>query len=224
MMNAAVLIILGMVMAVAGSMLGGWWLLLCWPALSFGLVGAAYAGSWPGLFGKRPDGQLPLWRTVMLLPFLVLTHGLWHGKRLLSGGPAYQEVCPGLWLGRRLLSRELPPHIQTVIDVTCEFPEPGAIVRGTRYLCLPTLDAAAPGRDELLALLAKARDLPDVIYVHCAAGHGRSAMVVAALLLTRGLAADAKEALAIMRRARPGVRLTPAQYRLLESIVHSETT
>lgn len=53
------------------------------------------------------------------------------------------------------------------------------------------------------------------VYVHCAHGHGRSATVLAAVLINEGKAADADEAVALMRRARPKVRLNKKQARAL---------
>lgn len=53
------------------------------------------------------------------------------------------------------------------------------------------------------------------VYIHCASGHGRSATVAAAVLMVRGLAADAKAAENLMKRVRPGIRLSLGQRRLL---------
>ena len=55
------------------------------------------------------------------------------------------------------------------------------------------------------------------VLVHCALGHGRSATFVAAYLLAEGLAASLPEALDLLRRVWPGVRLSDAQRRLLEA-------
>ena len=217
-MHGIVFLLLAAGMATAGVMFGGWHLLLLWPVVGFGLAGAAYVGVGPRVFGKQPSGRMLWWTTVLMLPFLLFTWAVWHVARLLSREPACHEVCPGLWLGRRLLPGELPEQVKTIVDLTCEFPEPRAIVRDAEYVCLPTLDATAPGRDGLLRLLTRIRDLPGGIYVHCASGHGRSALVAAALLLVRGRASDAKEALELVRKARSGVRLQPSQFRLLESI------
>jgi protein-tyrosine phosphatase len=48
-------------------------------------------------------------------------------------------------------------------------------------------------------------------YVHCALGHGRSATLVAAVLLELGLATDPDDAVNRIRLLRPGVALSPAQ-------------
>ncbi len=218
MIHAVVFLLLGVVLAAAGASHRGWYLLSIWPAVSFGLVGAAYAGLGPGVFGKQPNGRMTWWKVLVMLPFLVFAWGVWHVARLVSREPACHEICPGLWLGRRLLPKELPEQVRAVVDLTCEFPEPRAIARNTQYVCLPTLDTTAPSRDDLVKLLESLKDLPGGIYVHCASGHGRSALVAAALLLVRGQAADAKQALGLVRKARPAVRLQPSQYRLLESI------
>jgi predicted protein tyrosine phosphatase len=47
------------------------------------------------------------------------------------------------------------------------------------------------------------------VYIHCAHGHGRSATVLAAVLIALGQAKGADEAVAIMRRA-PGIESAPA--------------
>ena len=52
------------------------------------------------------------------------------------------------------------------------------------------------------------------IYVHCAAGHGRSATLAAAVLVERGSAPDMLAAERMMKGARPTVRLSSEQRRL----------
>lgn len=54
------------------------------------------------------------------------------------------------------------------------------------------------------------------VYIHCAHGHGRSATVMAAAFIASGLAKDAVEAVDIMRRERPRVRLNKRQVAALQ--------
>src|SRR3569623_1658332 len=55
-------------------------------------------------------------------------------------------------------------------------------------------------------------------YVHCAQGHGRSAALVAAVLIARGLAADVDAAERQMTHARPRVGLKPVQRALVRRL------
>jgi protein-tyrosine phosphatase len=202
---------------------GGWAWLLLWPALSNALVSAGYAGLGPRLLGKRGDGRLAWWAVVLLLPFLLGTWLFWHVYRLLTPTPVHHEVTPGLWLGRRAFPHELPPGVSLVVDLTAEFPAArGVIVAGRRYLCLPTLDGMAPDEAGLRTLVETVVAWEGTVYLHCAQGFGRSALVAAAVLLQRGVARDADEALILLRKARPGVSLRPVQRRLLDRLTPRE--
>jgi protein-tyrosine phosphatase len=53
------------------------------------------------------------------------------------------------------------------------------------------------------------------VYVHCALGHGRSACVVIAYLLSVGSVRTFFAGTGVLRSLRPGVRLDPEQRRLL---------
>lgn len=196
--------------------LGGWAWLLAWPAASFLAVAVAYAGAGPRLLGKRPDGRIASWAVALHLPFFLLTWGVWHTLRVLSRQPVANEVVPGLWVGRRPLPRELPPDVTLVVDLTGEFRELAGIRAGRTYLCLPTLDAMAPDLDDLRRAVAEVANWPGGVYVHCASGHGRTGMFAVALLLARGLAPDVPAAVAMLRAARPRVRLNAAQRRRVE--------
>src|SRR5262249_22991727 len=95
----------------------------------------------------------------------------------------------------------------------------GVIVAERRYLCLPTLDGMAPDEAGARTLIATVAAWEGIVYVHCAQGFGRSALVVAGVLVERGLARDADEALVLLRKARPGVHLRPVQRRMLDRLI-----
>ena len=198
--------------------------LVAWSGLSFLFVGAAYRRRAPGVFGKRgADGRLGPLAVLLCLPYLLLSWGLWRVEGWLSRERRYDEAAPGLFLGRRPASaRALPPGVTLVADLTAEFPACRAVAaQGRAYRCLPMLDGTAPSDETtfraFVAEIAEA-SARGPVYVHCAQGHGRSALVAAAVLLERGLAADPDAALASVRAARPRARLSREQYALLERL------
>lgn len=195
---------------------GGGWLLLVWPGLSFALVSVAYAMLEPRVVGKRADGTFPTWRRILLFPFFVYSEGIWHLYALFSSEEAYNQVAPGLWVGRWPVARPLPDGVDIVVDVTAELPAHRSLTRSKRYICLPALDATVPNEEDFRALALKLADERGGIFVHCAFGHGRSAMVAAAILITRGLAHDAESAERLMKTSRPLVGLTGLQRTYVE--------
>ncbi len=82
------------------------------------------------------------------------------------------------------------------------------------YLCVPTFDRLCPSPSSLRAsvdwALTQRASGKDVV-VHCAFGHGRSATVLLACLLASGVANSVAEGVAMMKRLRPHVELTPDQ-------------
>jgi protein-tyrosine phosphatase len=213
--------ILAAYLVVTAAMLGGAGWLLLWPGLNGAILAAGYAGLGPTVCGKRADGRLAWWAVLVLLPYLGLTWLVFHAQRLLSTEDPCNEVAPGLWVGRRPLPREVPYGIDLVVDLAAEMSEPRGVVRGRSYLSVPVLDTLAPPAPVLRELVAKVAAWPGPALVHCAAGHGRSALVAAGVLLARGLAHDAAGAASLVRRARPAVRLNAAQRRLLEGLART---
>jgi protein-tyrosine phosphatase len=193
---------------------GGFAWLALWPALSFGAMGFAYLGLGARILGKRPDGTRP-WPYLLLLgPYLLFGQLVWR-LRALSSEPVADLVAPGVYVGRLPLRGDLPESVTMVVDLTAEFTIPVA-VRGERaYLCLPTLDGFVPPEEALRELVRQASAHEGEIYVNCAYGHGRSALVAGAILLARGHATSGEEARRIMKDARPGVSMSGAQRAML---------
>jgi protein-tyrosine phosphatase len=104
-----------------------------------------------------------------------------------------------------------------VVDLTAEW-ERARGLGAVPHLQLPTLDGMAPEPGAFQRLVEALADDPRPTYVHCAAGHGRSAALVAALLVRRGVDEGPERALARLKALRPKVFLTRAQRRLLATV------
>ncbi len=187
-------------------------------ALSFTLLAIAYAGAGPRLLLKRGDGSRAVLGWVLFAPYFMLnaiTFGLY---RVLTRELAYVQVTPTLFFGRRLSSHEhRMGGWSSVLDLACEFTAPKHVRKLPGYRSLPVLDATAPIETELRSALDWLSEAVATgpVYVHCALGHGRSACVVIAYLLTIGTVATAKDGIKLLRSKRPGVRLHPSQLHLL---------
>ncbi len=196
-----------------------WMLFFVWPALNFLALAFQYLFGWRCALRKRSDGLLSSWTLVFMLPYLALSYSVWHLQRLLSKEPSCNEVVPGLFIARRLLPGELPANISLIIDLTIEFAEPQAIRNACEYSSFPILDATAPDNVEMLKIVQFIVGHSERIVVHCANGHGRSATVVACVLISKGLSRDATDAIAQVRTARPRARLNSDQRRSVEKFI-----
>ena len=88
---AFVFSLLALILAGLAVLHGGWVWLLLWPSLSFAIVAAGYAGLGPRVFGKDDAGRLSWWSIVLLLPYLLLTWGLWSLTRCISREPGCHD-------------------------------------------------------------------------------------------------------------------------------------
>jgi len=202
----------------AAVALGGWGWLLAWPALAFGLAAAGYLGLGPEVLGKGSDGRRRPLIGLVAGPYLGWRRLQWWRRRF-QRVPIWNAVGRGLYLGRRPeRGRELPPDLRYWVDVTAELAPPRRLPDGVVYRCLPTLDYGLPREQAFRALLDELAPAEGGVLVHCAAGHGRSAMVAAALLVRRGVAADVDAAYARLQAARPGVRRNPRQVALARRV------
>lgn len=185
-----------------------------WSGVSFGVAGLAYGPLGPRVFGKRHDGTLAPTRVALLWPYFLAT---WLLCTLYRVGKPWHEVAPGIFLGRRLAHGDsLPDGVGAIVDLTAELVEPRTVRDGRIYRCLPTADGHIPDFARFRALVAEAAAWTEPIYIHCAQGQGRGALFAAALLLERGLARNAEDAVARLKAARPSVSLRLAQRALLE--------
>lgn len=183
--------------------LGDWAHLLLWPALSFLIVAMAYLTNKPAIFLKSAWGQLPFYSRLLLAPYLIEVWLLWHVLRAATREAAFHQISEQFIASRRLLASELPDGVDWVIDLTCEFTEPTAIREMTGYRCLPTLDGSTPPLNATLQLVEKITRSGGTALVHCAQGHGRTAMLTTIMLVRAGDCDGFDDALARVQKVRP---------------------
>jgi len=169
------------------------------------------------------DGTIAPLSYLFFLPFLMFSQTSWGLFRLFVREDAYNEIVPRLWIGRWPGEHDLPAGVDLVVDVTAELPVRRRVVHaGRAYLCLPALDASVPDPEVFREAVDRLAADPRGLFVHCAFGHGRSAMVVAAVLIRRGLVRDFAEAEALLKSKRPLVSMS-ARQRAYVRMVHPTT-
>lgn len=203
---------------VEAALLGGYFWIFAWPGVSFGIVGLAYLGLGPGIFGKRANGSLFWLSTLLLLPYLLLTWLTWHLVRQTSREDCYNEVAPGIYVGRRPLPGELPHEVSLLVDLTAEFPEHHLVRAGREYVAAPMLDAGVASEGAFRELVQHISRWPGPVYIHCAQGHGRTGTVAAAVLVAKGLYATPEAAIEAMQRVRPKLALGRNQLKFVKRI------
>jgi protein-tyrosine phosphatase len=208
-------------LAIAKSALhGGWYISFAWPAMSFGIVAAAYLLGDPRLFGKRSDGTRHWMATTLLLPYLVFASTVWWLQITLSAEPASHSVNHSLTVSRRLRSDELPTHVVRICDLTCEFVDPISFRTRGSYVCYPILDAGSVSAAELVALARSIPPLPQgSLLIHCANGHGRTGMFAAIWLIVHGFVTSSDDAMRLLQSVRPGIGLRSRQRRVVDEAV-----
>lgn len=199
-----------------------------WAALALAVVAVAYFGAGPRVLRKRATGARPAVASVALAPYFALVWFTYHVSRAFSREAAFVGVSPNVILGRRLTAREARSACDgwvAVLDLAAELTEAPTLRAVPHYRSLPVLDGTAMPLAQLAAAVewVKARAAEGPVYVHCAFGHSRSALVVAAVLLATGAAPDARAAVAHLRALRPGVRLNRAQRARLKEFAESVT-
>lgn len=110
-----------------------------------------------------------------------------------------------------------------VLDLTSEFSEVRFLRSKSTYRSLPLLDNTAPSLEQLqdgVRWIAHHTQTGKV-YVHCALGHSRSALFVAAFWLLEKKAVSATDAIDKLREIRKGVRLTKSQFFVLQQFEHT---
>lgn len=209
------LIILSLnIFTILNSILLNW--LIFWCGISFLILGIAYAGLGAVVFGKQKNGKIHIISLGLMFPYFLLTWVIWHIQRLISQEDCCNQIIPGIWLGRRPLDYELPLNISLIVDLTAEFPEPPNIISGKTYICIPTLDTQIPNKYIFNKLIQTIANWEGNVYIHCALGHGRSATVVAGVLIAKRLVNNLEEAEKLLKAARPGIKFSQVQRNLFE--------
>lgn len=189
-------------------------------AWAFSGPAAIYGANRPGWFGKDHVGS---WGRAVLVtaPYVLLSTALLALHKRTSGENAVDEIVPGLFLGRRMTGEEFLYWVVgrgpvSVLDVTSEFSEPRVIVQQARaWKCVPMLDGVASEPGALCEAIVWVREQlsEGPVYVHCALGHGRSATVCAAVLVSLGVCDSIEAADRWVRERRPAAGPSAAQLR-----------
>jgi hypothetical protein len=195
------------------------WAIFGWVAVSLSLVSAAYFGIGPRIFRKRSDGTIPLSSLFALGPCILGQFvSLIYYRRKIS---AYTRITPATFIGRRPNKREAAElresGVTAVLDLGAELSEVPPLP-ALNYLCVPILDLTAPTPEQLdlAARFISAEAESGQVYVHCKIGYSRSAAAIAAYLVFSQRAETVTDAIALIRRLRPEIVMSPATLKALK--------
>ncbi|MCI4624786.1 MAG: dual specificity protein phosphatase family protein [Candidatus Magnetoovum sp. WYHC-5] len=196
--------------------------------IGFGLGSGIFGAK---TFQKRKNGTLTLISYLIYWPYLVVDYIILYIIRVVRKENVYDEILSGLYLGGRLWLFDkkdpLIKKIDYVLDLTSEFTEPFFFRNKAGYLCIPLIDHHAPTLDELtygVTWLVE-QHKKGYVYVHCAMGHGRSAIFVVAYVMFVNRLNSVEHAIEFVKTKRPVIRLNKKQIEVIEKYrLHNKIT
>ncbi len=170
-------------------------------------------------------------RTQGLRVTLIWVYG--RGWPKLTGVPLfrYSRITPQVYVGgqygqrgKRKLEAE---GITAGLNLRMEFDDAQHGLALAQYCHLPTVDDDAPSMEDLqrgVNFIRRVVSAGGKVYIHCAGGVGRAPTMAAAYFVTQGMTVE--EALALIRRTRPFINITPPQLARLHEFAqaHRELT
>ncbi|MCI5117888.1 MAG: hypothetical protein D3913_08005 [Candidatus Electrothrix sp. LOE1_4_5] len=203
-------------------------IMFLWMAFSLLCVSFAYVTNTPGIFRKKNNGKIPFFIKLVFIPFLLIIYSYNKLARDLDKVPSIQRISERLFIGDRVTPSDAPilleKKIKAVLDVTAEFESLNwaASLENISYLNIPVLDHAIPTEDDLIRAIIwiKNQQLHNgSVLVNCALGRGRSALIIAAFLLSQTKNNDVPDVLEHLKTLRKTVRLNKRQRKLLMNVV-----
>jgi protein-tyrosine phosphatase len=146
-----------------------------------------------------------------------------RGVPKLTGIPLvrYSRVTPEVWVGGqfgRRGKRKLEQHgVTGNVNLRSEFDDAAHGLALEQYCHLPTVDDTAPTLEHLQQgadFIARVVGAGGTVYIHCAGGVGRAPTLAAAYFIAQGHTLD--EAIALIKRIRPFIRIMPPQWAQLQ--------
>jgi len=146
-----------------------------------------------------------------------------RGVPKLTGVPLlrFSQITPQVLVGgqyRGRGKRKLEAlGITGVVNLRAESDDAARGLALAEYCYLPTVDDGAPTLEHLAegaAFIGRVTRNGGKVYIHCAGGVGRAPTMAAAYFITQGMTLD--EALALIRRTRPFIRIMPPQMAQLQ--------
>jgi len=195
-----------------------WWLSLIFGWFAIANLAVALSYLWDPEVGVRmlsknvETGGLKL-QGWWLAPYLLGLWLFWAVKHLILGEHPFDLVAEGIYVGRFCMRypSEFPVECTHVVDLTAEFPVRGRVLQGRTFRCLPSLDREMPQEQPLGLLAHEVAGWGGVTYIHCANGHGRSAVLAAMVLVLRGQCGSVAEGIGLMKARRSVISAQPHQ-------------
>lgn len=153
-----------------------------------------------------------------------------RGVPKLTGKPMmqYSQITPQIFVGpqyRQAGKRHLQAlGIDADVNMRIEFDDAAHGLALSDYCYLPTIDDHAPTLEHLhrgVAFIQRIVAEGGKVYIHCAGGVGRAPTMAAAYFISEGMTLS--EALALIRKSRPFIKITPPQMAQLKKFEAIQT-
>lgn len=171
--------------------------LFVWPVINFSLLSFAYCFNKPSLILAKSDQHFSLLLLVLNLPWLMLTWGIFRIQILLSKEDFCNRIgSSNIWISSKPISQKQVLDFDLIIDLTAEFLPFSSSVE---TICIPNLDGMPLSNCQIPNATSKETK----ILVHCANGHGRSALFTTKLLMSFSYTSNYSESLKLIKNSRP---------------------